>query len=75
MKYNIAFYEYTPNNEEKIVQKFTYHELPPIPRKKEIIGMDGKNFKVLNVAYFYTEESIDIDVEMTEYWGHKEWWD
>ena len=36
MKYNIAFYEYTPNNEEKIVQKFTYHELPPIPRKKKL---------------------------------------
>ena len=37
--------------------------------------MDGKNFKVLNVAYFYTEESIDIEVEMKEYWGYKEWWD
>lgn len=75
MEYNIAFYEYTPEKEERIIQKFTYHKLPPVPRKKEIIEMDGKNFKVLNVGYFYTEESIVIEVIMKQHWGHTEWWD
>ena len=74
MKYTLRFFTHN-RDEEKLLKKYEFDSMPYIPRKKDLISIEGEEYLVRRVATDYDDENdqlFEIMMDRLDY--TEEWW-
>ena len=74
MKYTLRFFTHY-GDEEELLKEYEFDSMPYIPRKKDLISIDGKHYIVRRVATDYNDEEnqwFEIMTDMLDF--TEEWW-
>lgn len=74
MKYTLRFFTHY-GDEEELLKEYEFNSMPYIPRKKDLISIEGEEYLVRRVATDYDDENdqlFEIMMDRLDY--TEEWW-